>query len=124
MHSLATITEFPAKNGAATENETHLNGSLSRERFYHTVLESLAEGVIITDASERIFYANGVASEITGYTMSELLGAKLRDILSAGDPDALEIPSESSTDCTETEIRRKDGQLGWVCIWRTPYRNE
>jgi PAS domain S-box-containing protein len=125
MYPLATVTDFPVKSGEAAEStERGSSSSLSRERFYHTVLESLAEGVIITDASDRIFYSNGVATEITGYSAEELLGAKLRDILFAGDPDAPDMPIDCSSECSETEIRSKNGQLGWVCIRRTPYRNE
>jgi PAS domain S-box-containing protein len=94
------------------------------EMFYRTVLESLAEGVVITDASNRIFYANGVASEITGYAPHELLGADLNAVLFAGLPDTPEIPLGECAQCSEVEIRSRDGQPGWVYLRRTPYRNE
>src|SRR5690606_29972258 len=49
--------------------------------FYRSVLESLAEGVLITDEDGRIVYANGVASEITGYGVQALLGTRVHDVL-------------------------------------------
>ncbi len=37
-----------------------------REEFYRSVLESLSEGVIITDAESRILFANRRMAELTG----------------------------------------------------------
>src|SRR5690606_17617038 len=96
----------------------------SREAFYQTVLESLAEGVIITDAENRIFYANGVASEITGYPPEELLGADARQVLFNGNRREVDEADEECPNCAEVELRRKDGELGWVYLRTTPYRNE
>src|SRR2546428_309357 len=44
------------------------------ETFYRTVLESLSEAVILVGPDHRIFYANRLATEITGYALDELLG--------------------------------------------------
>jgi PAS domain S-box-containing protein len=96
----------------------------SRETFYHTVLESLAEGVIITDGENRIFYANGVATEITGYSSEELLGANVREVLFTGAPRAPTDSDEECSQCAEVELKRKDGQMGWVYLRTTPYRDE
>ncbi len=96
----------------------------SRELFYRTVLESLAEGVIITDAENRIFYSNGVVSEITGYRPEELLGADVREVLFRGVPPASKLPTKECSGCAEVELKRKDGQMGWVYLRTTPYRNE
>jgi PAS domain S-box-containing protein len=94
----------------------------SRETFYRTVLESLAEGVIITDSDNRIFYANGVVNDITGYPPEELLGADVRQLLYTDAPR----PPEGSDceECFEVELRRKDGHMGWVYLRSTPYRNQ
>ena len=96
----------------------------SRESFYQTVLESLAEGVIITDADHRIFYSNGVVTDITGYRPEELLGADLREVLFTDAPRAAIDPDQECENCQEVEIRRKSGELGWVYLHTTPYRNE
>jgi PAS domain S-box-containing protein len=95
----------------------------SREAFYQTVLESLAEGVIITDADNRIFYANGVVSDITGYRPEELLGSDMRQVFT-GLVTAGSDNDQTCANCAEVELKRKDGQMGWVYLRTTPYRNE
>src|SRR5690606_7434260 len=94
--------------------------------FYRTVLEGLAEGVIISDTDDRIFYANGVVSEITGYQPEELLGAKMRDLLLIDTP-AVPADARASHGCPihhEVELKRKDGRLGWINVRSTPYRDQ
>ncbi|MBE2215557.1 MAG: sigma 54-interacting transcriptional regulator [Opitutaceae bacterium] len=95
----------------------------SRDSFYRTVLESLAEGVLITDPENRIFYANGVVTDITGYRPEELLGSDLYQVLFSAPPRKVEPDQECST-CAEVELRRKDGHMGWVYLRTTAYRNE
>src|SRR4051795_9432967 len=46
-----------------------------REEFYRSILESLGEGVIITDRESRILYANSRIECLTGRPRSELIGA-------------------------------------------------
>ena len=94
-----------------------------RESFYRTVLESLAEGVIITDPDNRIFYANGVVYEITGYRPEELLGADIHHLLFTRPPRPVTGDQECQ-ECAEVELRRKDGHMGWAYMRSTPYRNE
>src|SRR5262245_22271859 len=45
-----------------------------RDELYRTVIESLAEGILITNAEGRIVYANSRLEEITGYKKEELIG--------------------------------------------------
>ena len=59
-----------------------------REEFYRSFVESLGEGVIITDRESRVLYANSRIECLTGYPRSEIMGAvsyeqwevELRDI--------------------------------------------
>ena len=39
-----------------------------REEFYRTILDNLAEGVIITDGEDRILYVNARMKDISGYS--------------------------------------------------------
>src|SRR5581483_3051096 len=99
------------------------------EIFYRTVLESLCEGVMLTDAEWRIRYVNRLVTDITGYTPEELLG---RTVLEALLPEKhAESPEWRSKDpladkpnYAELELKRKDGRLHWVHLKTTPYRNE
>ena len=99
------------------------------EVFYRTVLESLSEAVVLVGADERIFYANRMASEITGYAPEELLGQIGYELLlsegRAPQPDCSSThPVLGKTEWFEVEIKRRDGQLHWVHIKTTPYRND
>src|SRR5881409_3650350 len=52
-----------------------------REEFYRSFLESLGEGVIITDRESRILYANSRIECLTGYPRSELMGGISYELL-------------------------------------------
>ena len=128
---MSTSPAIPQIDGAPPRSSVRVFPALSvprpapgsREAFYQTVLESLAEGVVITDAENRIFYANGLVGEITGYHPEELLGSELNALLFNGSPRPPSPDSECS-ECSEVEVRRKDGELGWVYLRSTPYRDE
>jgi formate hydrogenlyase transcriptional activator len=99
------------------------------EVLYRAVLESLSEGVVLVGADQRIFYANRMATEITGYAPEELLGRTGYELLlpdgRAPRPDCSTThPVLGKTECFEVELKRKDGQLHWVHIKTTPYRND
>ncbi len=99
------------------------------EVFYRAVLESLSEGVLLVGADQRIFYANRMAAEITGYPVEELLGQRGHALLlpegRPPQPDCSSTqPVPGQTDCFELEIRRKNGQLHWVRVKTRPFRHD
>ena len=53
-----------------------------REEFYRSILESLGEGVIITDRESRILYANSRIECLTGHSRPELIGTVSYELLS------------------------------------------
>jgi formate hydrogenlyase transcriptional activator len=115
--------------GVQAEKDSSAGLQIQREAFYRTVLESLSEGVVLVGADRRIFYANRMATEITGYTREELLGQIGYELLlPEGRPPELECssihPVLGKTECFEVEIQRKGGQLHWVRVNTTPYWNE
>src|SRR5262249_16479342 len=95
------------------------------EGFYRTILESLCEGVMLTDADHRIIYVNEPATELTGYSREELLGANPCDLLlPKGRPNGEPCPQPGSVEeRKELEILRKDGSLHWVSMRIAPFRN-
>jgi PAS domain S-box-containing protein len=114
-----------------TEAEEDLSAGLQKEpeAFYRTVLESLSEAVVLVGADRRIFYANRMATEITGYAREELLGQIGYELLvpegRRPQPDCSSThPVLGKTECFEVEIERKDGQMHWVRVRTTPYWND
>lgn len=99
-----------------------------REELYRTVLESLSEGILITNHESKIIYANSRLEEITGYAKSEILGLVSYKLLL--DPKEWPIMEQRLKErlggkeaAYEHEIRRKDGTTHWIRVRATPYRN-
>ncbi|MDB6067928.1 MAG: sigma54 specific transcriptional regulator with sensor, Fis family [Pedosphaera sp.] len=97
------------------------------ETFYRTVLENLSEGVLITDAGFRICYANRLMTEITGYETEELIGHSPHGIFGSESQKgtcASKNPLPDKAETAEFEMKRKDGELHWVHLKTTPYRDQ
>jgi PAS domain S-box-containing protein len=99
-----------------------------REELYRTVLESLAEGLLIRNAESRIVYANSQLDAITGYPKDELLGMVSYELLHPpehwpGMRKRLEERLAGKSESYEHEILRKDGSRQWIQVRATPYRN-
>jgi len=99
-----------------------------REEFYRSILESLGEGVIITDRDSRVLYANSRIECLTGYPRSELIGTVSYEQLTAksewpGMKRRLKERLAGREDTYEIEHVRKDGGRHWVAVRALPYRN-
>ncbi|MEW6303864.1 MAG: sigma 54-interacting transcriptional regulator [Verrucomicrobiota bacterium] len=99
-----------------------------REELYRTVLESLSEGILITNHESRIIYANSVLEEITGYQKEELIGAISYKLLLPPEEwpvmeSRLKQRLSGKQENYEHQIFRKDGHKHWVRVKATPYRN-
>src|SRR5689334_6684168 len=89
-----------------------------REEFYRSILESLGEGIIITDRESRILYANSRVECLTGRPRSELIGAVSYELLSPeGEWPAmrrrLKERLAGKEESYEIEHIRKDGEHHW-----------
>ena len=96
--------------------------------FYRRVLESLSEGVLITDAQWRILYANRLIQETTGYAPEELVGLSPHQVFVPSDganPAACEKqdPLAETEESVELEIRTRSGERRWVAFKTTPFRD-
>src|ERR1043165_10241733 len=92
-----------------------------REEFYRSVLESLAEGVLITDRSSRILYANSRVECLTGRTRAEMLGAIRHQLLTTTSEwpamrRRLKERLAGKEDTCELEHVRSDGGRHWVSV--------
>jgi len=99
-----------------------------REEFFRTILESLAEGLLITDHESRILYVNTRLAEVTGYTKDELIGRTSYELLLAPEEwpkQRRRLGERLSGKCEtyEHQIIRKDGERHWVQVRAMPYFN-
>ena len=99
-----------------------------REEFYRSVLESLGEGVMITDRESRILYANSRVECLSGYSRAELLGKISHELLSPKTEwpamrRRLKERLAGKEEEYELEHIRRDGERHWVSVRAMPYRN-
>ena len=99
-----------------------------REEFYRSILESLGEGVIITDRESRILYANSRMECLTSRPRSELIGSLSHEAFAPKE----EWPTwkkrhrerlKGNEENFELEYVQSDGQRHWVSVRALPLRN-
>ncbi len=95
---------------------------------FRTVVETLGEGLLITDPDDVILYANPRVEEIYGYTPEELLGRVGFELLMPPDEVAIfreRMERRRRGDPERYEMRslRRDGSVGWTELHATPFRN-
>ncbi|MBI5520859.1 MAG: MEKHLA domain-containing protein [Desulfovibrio sp.] len=98
----------------------------SEERF-RIIVETAQEAVMKIDAQNVITYANPRASTLFGYTLEELVGMSLNDILDPKDRDLLRQKikrrRQGLSDQYELRFRHKGGHRVWTMINASPLRN-
>ena len=99
-----------------------------REEFYRSFMESLGEGVVITDRESRILYVNSRIECLTGYTRSELIGKISYELFMPKEEwptmrRRLKDRLAGKEENYEYEFVRKDGERHWVSVRALPYRN-
>src|SRR5688572_20386749 len=92
-----------------------------REEFYRSILESLGEGIIITDRESRILYVNSRIECFTGHPRSELIGAVSYELLSPKEEwpamrRRLKERLAGKEESYEIEHILKDGEPHWVSV--------
>jgi PAS domain S-box-containing protein len=115
--------------------ETHRAGSTKlaaiyeeREGFYRTIVDNLAEGVVITAADDRILYVNSRMEEISGYAPDELIGRIGYEVLTPQKHwdrmrARLRERRAGSDENYDIEMIRKDGSRSWIRVSAKPYRD-
>ncbi len=110
-----------------TEQKAAIAALEASEGRFRSVVESLAEGILITDLDDVILYANSRTVEITGHTVEEMLGQLAYKLLL---PEEMWAPLEKRNkarqagiaESYETRMWRKDGTLFWAQISAAPFR--
>jgi len=99
---------------------------------FKAVAEKLPEGILIVTEQERHIYANKRATEITGYSVSELLRMTIGDLICFRDIDIIKekykyVPvREGALNWHEAVVARKDGTRvpAEITITRTMWHRE
>ncbi|MBN1539642.1 MAG: PAS domain S-box protein [Candidatus Thermoplasmatota archaeon] len=111
-----------------TERKGYEQALIESETRFGTVVESLQEGLGITDASGNIVHANTSLSKLCGYGRKELIGMNLSDLI---DGNGLELIKErgghrkrGTSKVYESRITRKDGVIVEVMISIAPWTSE
>jgi PAS domain S-box-containing protein len=122
----------PDKRVVGTETHGEISRELAasygeREEFYRSILDNLAEGVLIKDTEDRILYVNARMQEISGYSAEELIGKISYEVL-AHEKNWNQIRRRTRAraagldDSYEIELLQKNGVSTWVRISSAPYR--
>lgn len=97
------------------------------ERRYRSLVETITEGMAIVDFDENILFANSAACKIFGYTLEELIGINLRQIILPEDFNKILAETgkrkNGLTSKYEFSIRRRDNQIRHLYISVTPYQD-
>ncbi len=112
------ITEWKRKERELREAEVK----------FQVVVESLGEGLIITDFADRVLYINSRLTELTGYTLEEMKGNPAYQFLLSPEqwPNSLkrnEKRQKGVAESYELQVQRKDGIWRWMAVNAAPYRN-
>jgi len=92
------------------------NALKESEKKFRTLAENANDGILIASGNGEHVYANKRASEITGYSVSELLEAKIKDLAHPDDFEKIKdryckiISGKSFQKQYETRIFSKDGR--------------
>ena len=108
-----------------TRAEETLRESESR---FRTVVESLGEGLIITDKDDNVIYLNSRMADLSGYSAAEMLGKRAYTLLLPEEEwDTMKRRNsdriKGKAELYEILLRRKDGRRFWTEINATPYRD-
>lgn len=98
------------------------------EAHYRNVVDSLGEGLLITDLDDAVVYANLRMAELSGYAVEEMLGRPAYEMLLPREQweqtrHRNEERVRGKADRYETRCLRKDGASFWAAVSAAPYRD-
>lgn len=99
------------------------------EYKYRTVIQSLNEGIILTDLDDSILHINSRTAEIMGCSMDDLLGKKAFDVILMGEESFQDYKQRIDrrlrgiSERYQIKISRAGSQEQWLEINAAPYRN-
>ena len=94
------------------------------EQKYRSLVESMHDGVSISDLDENILFINEAVCKIFGYSREELTKMNFKDMVVDEEIDKMLVETQKRIEgkhgVYELTIRRKDGQLRHILISATP----
>jgi len=103
-------------------------GLAENTRLYHTLVESLQEGLIVLDPDENIIFTNPYFCDLVRYPREHLVGLNLRELVPPEDFERVRRETarrkQGATSRYEMTIRRPDGELRYLMIATAPWLND
>ncbi|MBN4061972.1 PAS domain S-box protein [Bacteroidales bacterium AH-315-I05] len=102
------------------------------EELYRTIVNSLSEGILITDKEDRITYTNNSMVELTGYSKEKLIGSLAHELLIASDDsvhtkatieERMKQRIAGKDEHYEIKIKLKNGTKRWLKVYAAPYKS-
>lgn len=103
---------------------------LRHERdFAFQVMNTMGQGLAITDEQDRLIYVNPALARMTGQSPDALIGLSTADLIDPADRETSEsarrkreaaLPGQSVTTSTEVRLRRADGEALFALINSVP----
>jgi PAS domain S-box-containing protein len=96
------------------------------EARFRAAVETLGEGVIVTDVEDVVVYVNSRMEQLSGYAVEEMIGEKVEHLLVPPEELAAyrerhHLRLQGVGERYETRLRRKDGTEFWAEIHATPF---
>ena len=97
---------------------------IASEKKFRTLFETSIEGILTSDANQKVIMVNPRMSELTGYSVDELMNMNFEQLVPQD-----ELPKHSAkmekrkkgiADVYERKLLRKDGKNIWVLVSATP----
>jgi two-component system, sensor histidine kinase len=99
-----------------------------REEKYRNIIANMNLGLIEVDLNENIQFANQSFSDLSGYSISELMGMNSENILpkasELSNAKKIEIQNNSQADAYELKITTKLGTQKWCLVSGAPKYND
>src|SRR5215210_6073714 len=100
----------------------------SSDARFRLAVETLGEGVVITDADDVVVYANSRMAEISGYAREEMVGQKVARLLVPDEDQGayeqrMTVRMQGVAEQYEVSFRRKDGVRFWAEVNGSPLRD-
>lgn len=109
-----------------TESKKREQALLASEEKFRNVVESLGEGLLITNFDDEIKFVNSTMCKLTGFEEHELIGERGFELLLDQEQwNTLKSRNErrksGNNEVYEIPLKKKDGSYFWALIHASPY---